>query len=93
LSDTLFFVVTGGQMQTATANEERVMAKAKGRPKTSQRNDATAKVDKGILKKAKFVADSRDIPLAEYLSDVLRAPVDRDFAKAARQASEGETGG
>jgi hypothetical protein len=66
------------------------MAKAKGRPKTSQRVDATAKIDKGVLKKAKFVADSRDIPLAEYLTDLLRAPVSRDFDKAAREASEGK---
>jgi hypothetical protein len=52
----------------------------------------TAKVDKGVVRKAKFVADSRDISLAEYLSDLLRAPVDRDFSKASRKAIEGESG-
>lgn len=75
-------------MQTAT--EERVMAKAKGRPKSSQRNDVTAKVDSGVVTKAKFVADTRGIPLAEYLSELLRGPVDRDFARAVKQVSEQE---
>lgn len=75
-------------MQTAT--KELVMAKPKGRPKSSQRNDATAKIDAGLITKAKFVADTRDMPLAEYLSELLRGPVDRDFAKAVKQVDGGE---
>jgi hypothetical protein len=71
------------------ATEGLVVAKPKGRPKSSQRNDATAKIDASVITKAKFVADTRDMPLAEYLSELLRGPVDRDFAKAVRQV-EGE---
>lgn len=72
------------------ATEELVVAKPKGRPKSSQRNDATAKIDAAVIVKAKFVADTRDMPLAEYLSELLRGPVDRDFAKAVKQVEGGE---
>jgi hypothetical protein len=73
------------------ATEERVMAKAKGRPKTSTRDDVTAKVDRGIVKKARFVAEHKGIPVAELLSDVLRAPIEREFDKAVRE-SKGREG-
>lgn len=75
-------------MQTAT--EERVVAKPKGRPKSSVRNDVTVKADAGIIRKAKFAADARGLSLAEYISELLRGPVERDFAKAIKQAEGGE---
>lgn len=78
-------------MQTAV-NGEGKMAKAKGRPKLSARNDRTAKIDAVILGRAEMVARSRGISVAEYLSETLRAPVARDFA-AAMKNMEKEGGG
>jgi hypothetical protein len=60
------------------------MGKA-GRPKRSDRDDATVKIDRGIVSKAKMVASARNIPLAEYLSQALRGLVVRDFAKEMRR--------
>jgi hypothetical protein len=42
------------------------------------------KIDRGIVAKARFVAENRKIPLAEYLTEALRAIVGRDFERAAR---------
>lgn len=52
----------------------------KGRP-TTGRHDVTVKVDAAVISKAKMVASARNIPLAEFVSELLRGPVDREFAK------------
>lgn len=63
-----------------------------GRPK-SERDDATAKIDKAILARAHFVARVRGISVAEYLSETLRGPVDRDFHKeSVKQEGKGREG-
>lgn len=49
------------------------------------------KVDSGIVIKAKLVAGTRHITLAEYLTSILRSPVDLDFAKAVRSIDERES--
>jgi hypothetical protein len=61
------------------------MAKKKmGRPVTSDRDDATCKVDRLVLAKARFIAEKRGQSLAEYLTETLRPVVDGDFDKASR---------
>lgn len=66
------------------------MAKPKGRPKSSDRDDVTVKLDRGIASKAKMVAAARSLTLTKYLSDITRAIVDKDFAKEMRQVEKGE---
>ena len=61
-----------------------------GRPKTSTREDLTVKVDRHVIARARFVADTRKLTLAEYLTEALRPVVDRDFEKAAR-GGQGES--
>jgi hypothetical protein len=51
----------------------------------TRRNDAAVKIDADVVRKAKTVASSRDIPLAEYLSELLRPLVDRDLKDHARR--------
>jgi hypothetical protein len=70
-------------MQSATLDLPMAKKKA-GRPATSTRDDVVVKIDRGIVAKARFVAENRKIPLAEYLSEALRSIVARDFDKAAR---------
>jgi hypothetical protein len=70
---------------------ERPMGKA-GRPKRSERDDVTVKIDRGIVSKAKMIASARNVPLAEYLSELLRPPVARDFAKEMRRIESEEKG-
>jgi hypothetical protein len=50
----------------------------------------TVKIDRGIGSRAKMVAAARKITLAEYLSEITRATVDRDFAKEMRHIEKGE---
>ncbi len=50
---------------------------------------ATARIDNGILRKAKLIASSRNVSVAEYLSSVLQAPVDRDFLKEMKSLEGG----
>jgi hypothetical protein len=77
-------------MQTVAGGNE-IMAKAKGRPKLSVRNDRTAKIDATILGRAEVVAKSKGITVAEYLSETLRGPVARDLAALTkRMEKEGE---
>jgi len=74
----LDFITTKGRaMQTLAPN--RPMGRKKSE---TPRNDATAKVDAGILEKAKFVALDEGKPLAELLSDMLRDPVEKRYVEA-----------
>lgn len=57
---------------------------ARGRPKRSQRRDVSVKIDEEVVQKAKHVALTKRITLAEYLTELLRGPVEKDFAKAVK---------
>jgi hypothetical protein len=63
-----------------------VMAKAK----RSERDDIAVKVDRAIIGKAKLVATHRGISVAELLTELLRAPVDRAYAQMLRELEVGE---
>jgi hypothetical protein len=55
------------------------MARKRGRPKGIERRDAVVKLDVIIVGKAQMVAKARGTSVAEYLSELIRVPVDRDF--------------
>jgi hypothetical protein len=44
-----------------------------------KRNDLTVKIDAALVAKAKSVSGFRGLTLAEYLSEKLRGPVEKDF--------------
>jgi hypothetical protein len=73
-------------MKTAVLDAPMATKKKAGRPATSTRDDIVVKVDRGIVAKARYVAESRRIPLAEYLSELLRPVVGRDFDRATQAA-------
>jgi hypothetical protein len=54
-----------------------------GRPR-GDRDDVSVKLDRVVATRALFVAKSRGIPIAEYLTESVRATVDRDFDKASK---------
>jgi hypothetical protein len=65
------------------------VAKSKGRPKTG-RDDVTVKIDRGVIGMAKMIATRKNVTLAEYLSGLLRGPVEKDFAKEMERLKGGE---
>ncbi len=54
-----------------------------------KRNDLSVKIEASIQRKAKMIAGYRGIPIAEYLSDLLKAPVERDYQKLVKEMSSG----
>ncbi len=52
------------------------------RPK---RNDLGVKIEADIVRKARTLCDWKDIVMAQYLSDILRDQVNRDFDKFRRE--------
>jgi hypothetical protein len=67
-----------------------VMAKKKmGRPKSSERQDVSIKFDKILAAKARQVSLSRGVSMAEYLSELARSQIDRDYAKLLRELEGG----
>lgn len=62
--------------------EKPSMAKQRGRPR-SDRDDVSVKIDRAIVGKARLIATHEGIAggVAELLSELLRAPIDRRYAK------------
>jgi hypothetical protein len=69
----------------ATAILERTMGKARGRPRRSDREDVTVKLERSIAAKVKLIAAHRGVPMAELLSDLLRNPTNQAYAKMLRE--------
>lgn len=59
----------------AVGVRERVMA----------RNDTAVKIETSIVRKARTIADRRSITVAEYLSELLRDNVDRDYRQVVQE--------
>ena len=68
------------------------MAKKRGRPRSIERRVAVVKLDSTVVGKAQMVAKARGTSVAEYLSEIIRGPVDRDFLKEMKRI-EAESGG
>lgn len=67
-----------------TADGRTTVAKKRGRPQ-SERNDQSVKVDRSVVGKAKAVATHRGITVAELISEMLRAPIDKAYAQMLRE--------
>lgn len=61
--------------------EAATMARPKGRPKSSERDDVSTKFDRALLGMARMVATARGLSIAEYLSEAARPVIERDFAR------------
>jgi hypothetical protein len=46
------------------------------------------RIDSGIVRQAKIAAEHQRVDLATYLSDLLKGPVERDWAKARKAIIE-----
>ena len=71
-------------------SETATMAKKKmGRPK-SARADVSIKFDKALADKARIVSLRRGISMAEYLSELNRAAIERDYEQEVRKMGGGK---
>jgi hypothetical protein len=70
-----------------TITPERNVAPKK-RTEKPKRNDKAVKMDRLLVDKANWIATRRGISAAEYLSELVRAQVERDFAKAVKETGE-----
>ena len=62
-----------------SAGASIAMAKPKGRPAISERDDVTVRLDRQVAAKLRYVAEARGISLAEILTEFLRPIADREF--------------
>lgn len=81
-------------MASLTA-ERDMAAKKRSEPQAEheKRDDMAVKIDRSLVNKARLVASQRKITLAEYISDLIRIPVERDFSKTVRDMGEKGTKG
>jgi len=79
-------------MQTLTLEPPMAKRRKAGRPATSTRDDVVVKLDRAIVAKARYVAESKRVPLAEYLSEALRPIVGKDFERTARTTGLEDSG-
>jgi hypothetical protein len=71
-------------MATLTVGREMAKKAEKGK-----RDDVAVKLDRALAEKAKFVASRKRTTMAEYLSEMVRSSVERDFANAVKEMGAG----
>jgi len=72
-----------------TAEKVAPMARKK---KDTEGNDPptkAVKIDRALASKAQMIATDRGVNLADYISDTLRAVVEKDWAKMVRRVGTG----
>lgn len=63
-----------------------------GRKKTGRRTSAV-KIDASVAMKAARVAEDRGMPVSEYLTDLLRDRVEREWLKIVKRADQAQREG
>ena len=67
------------------------MAKKRGgRPKTSERQDVSIKFDKQLAGMARLISQGRGKSMAEYLEDLTKPLIEKDYAKLLRELAPPE---
>jgi hypothetical protein len=67
-----------------------MMAKKRmGRPRTSVRQDVSIKFDKTLARMARLIAEGQGISMAEYLTELTRPMISRDYARLMRDLEGG----
>jgi hypothetical protein len=53
----------------------------------------TVKLEAGLIRKAKAIAGDKGIDTAQYLSDLVRVAIEKDWTKILKKIAEAEGGG
>jgi hypothetical protein len=62
--------------------------KQRGRPKVSDRDDVTIKIDRPLASMIKAIANRRGVGSAEVLSDLARTPVEKAYRQMLRELED-----
>jgi hypothetical protein len=65
-------------------------AVAVAREKKAPARTTPVKIDTGLFRKAKTIAEDKGVDLSDYLSGVIRGPIERDWAKILKKLVERE---
>jgi hypothetical protein len=65
------------------------MAKSKGRPAKPGGEGSVVRIASDLVRKAKYLAAQQGVPVSDYLSNLLRPAIDKEFRKAARDLMDG----
>ena len=86
LGDFVVTIVPCGEGEPVIRLKESISVprRKKGEESSPPREDIAVKVDRAVIRYARSVASFRDITLAEYLSEVLRPIVTKDFDEMRR---------
>jgi hypothetical protein len=77
----------------ATHTGEDVMAKKVGRPKKSGGEGSQVRIDRDLAAMARAIANHRGAKLTEYLSDLLRPTIIKDYRRTLQELDRESAGG
>ena len=73
--------------------EKTAMARKAGRPKKPGGEGTPIRIEPDLAAKARIVALRRHLPTSDYVSEIIRARVLKDFAKVMAEAGADEAEG
>jgi hypothetical protein len=81
---------SGGDPLQITTTSEPVSKPKKGRPKKLGGEGTQVRIETELATRARYVAAKNGVPLIDFLSDIIRPVVNREFLKAGKDITEGE---
>jgi hypothetical protein len=76
--------LAGGSAVADNSKHGGVRAGA-GRPKSADRKDGSVRIDRAVLGKIQWLAKDQGVTVSEYLTDLVRGPVEREFGRRAKK--------
>jgi hypothetical protein len=62
-------------------------------PVAKDKKTTPVKVETGLVRKARTIAEDKGVDLSDYLSDAVRSAIERDWRKVLKKIVEQEEGG
>jgi hypothetical protein len=79
-----------GEMVAVPTMKVDPMARSKGRPEKPGGEGVVVRIAADLVSKAKYLAAQKGVPMSDYLSDLLRPVLDREFRKAGKELLKGD---
>jgi hypothetical protein len=77
--------MAAGRVPMSVGLAEKSMARPKGRPKKPGGEGKQVRIESDLVTMAQYVTSRNGKPLIEYLSEILRPTIERDFRKAGKE--------